>query len=88
MAGLLDYIRNGFNDAINNSPANPFRPANQALDYANKVDQAANPPKRDDGAAAELARLQKQGQPTDPNLARSWQERVLSLKMHLQATSK
>ena len=65
MAGLLDYVRSGFNNAINNSPLNPLRPADQALDYANKKMSAAE----------ELAKLQKEGPPSALQYGQ-WSDRV------------
>lgn len=70
--GLLDYVRSGFNNAVNNSPLNPFKPADKALDYANKQMSAAE----------ELAKLQKEGPPNAMQYG-TWQDRIATLKAQM-----
>lgn len=73
MAGLLDYVRNGFNSAVNNSPLNPMRPASNALTQVNQRMSAAD----------ELAKLQKDG-PPNALQTRDWQDRIDALKAQMQ----
>lgn len=71
---LLDYIRNGINNSIQQSPLNPMKPAAQALDYANGQMSAA----------AQLAKLQKDG-PVDGFHTKDWNDKMDALKKQMAA---
>lgn len=74
---LLDYIRNGINNSIAQSPLNPLKPATDALAQANQQMDAA----------AQLAKLQKDGPPDSLHYGR-WQEKMDALKAQMAAKQK
>lgn len=71
---LLDYIRNGINNAVASSPANPLGPATQALTQANQQMSAAQ----------QLAKLQKDG-PVDGFHTKDWNDKMDALKKQMAA---
>lgn len=69
---LLDYVRNGINNAISQSPLNPLKPAANALADANvKLT-----------AASQLAQMQKDGPPNALQYG-SWQQKMDDLKKQI-----
>jgi hypothetical protein len=74
---LLDYIRNGINNSIAQSPLNPLKPADQALAYANQKMSAAD----------QLAKLQKDGPPNALQY-QTWQDKMADLKKQMAAGPK
>ncbi len=71
---LLDYIRNGINNAVATSPLNPLKPATDALTQANqKMD-----------AASQLAKLQKDG-PVDGFHTKDWNDKMDALRKQMAA---
>ncbi len=71
---LLDYIRNGINNGIAQSPLNPLKPATNALATANAQMSAAE----------QLAKLQKDG-PVDGFHTQDWNDKMAALKKQMAA---
>lgn len=71
---LLDYIRNGINNSIAQSPLNPLKPASDALTKANQQMDAAS----------QLAKLQKDG-PVDGFHTKDWNDKMDALKKQMAA---
>lgn len=71
---LLDYVRNGINNAIASSPLNPLKPATQALASANAKMSARD----------QLAKLQKDGSPNQFDKS-DWEAKMAALKKQIDA---
>lgn len=71
---LLDYIRNGINNAVASSPANPLKPAADALATANAKMSATE----------QLAKLQKDGSPNQLDKS-DWEAKMAALKKQMAA---
>lgn len=81
---LLDYIRNGINNSIAQSPLNPLKPATDALTQANGPQQALAQANMKMSAGEQLAKLQKDGPPPGSHWS-DWNDKMVALKKQMAA---
>lgn len=81
---LLDYIRNGINNAIVSSPLNPLKPATDALGRAAGPEVTMANANAKMSAADQLAKLQHDGPPPNSHWS-DWNDKMNSLKAQIAA---